>query len=596
MFHSKTKTIMKRNIISIIASVLFTVSGCTNLDIPPINIVTDNDIFASETGITSYMARLYSDVYIEAMEDNINLFTGEAIKVNYDLAGGMTNNVTGTTGEYWNYGHIRNVNYFLQEFPGYSSAFSKDKTDTWTGEAYFIRAFTYFAMVMRYGGIPIVDKVLNYPEQSIEELKAPRDKEFDCYKFVLEDLDKAIGLLPAASPAQGRVNRYIAYGLKARVALHVASIAKYGSIQLDGILGVPADQASAYYQMAWDAAKKTEEGGYILYNDGSGNLAASYTKIYLDRSSKETMFARYFVDPGSTHAYDQMVIPRQLYYGGYSSNCAPTLDLIEMFDDIDGNPFVLNSGTDNDPVYYADRMDIFEKAEPRLKGGIIFPGDMFKGEVIDVRKGIVPEGNPITDFLSTASQTETYRGMTIQGASGIGFLEATHSGFYIRKYLDPDLPRPNLTRATTPNINMRYAEMLLIRAEAGVELNSLGDASKMEDAAACIQLIRDRAGAKKRYAASDLTIDLVRKERRMELYCENKTFYDLKRWRLFDKEVANRQWRVLWPIFVWDQQKYYMKKDLYSEFTFTFNPTHYYLQIPTSEIQRNDLLIQNPGY
>jgi hypothetical protein len=130
-----------------------------------------------------------------------------------------------------------------------------------------------------------------------------------------------------------------------------------------------------------------------------------------------------------------------------------------------------------------------------------------------------------------------------------------------------------------------------------VELNSLGDASKMEDAVACMQLIRDRAGAFKKYTSpAELTIDAVRRERRMELFYESKTFWDLKRWRIFDKEFFNREWKVLWPIFVWDEQKYYMKKSTLTSARVTFNPTYYYSQIPTGEIATNPLLEQNPGY
>jgi hypothetical protein len=129
-----------------------------------------------------------------------------------------------------------------------------------------------------------------------------------------------------------------------------------------------------------------------------------------------------------------------------------------------------------------------------------------------------------------------------------------------------------------------------------MELQSFGEGSKVEDAAACIKAIRERAGAKKVYSASELTIDLVRKERRMELFYENKTFWDLKRWRTFDKEFSNREMRVLWPIYVWDEKKYYFKKTVFDAFRYTFQPILYYQKVPAGEIQKNTLLVQNPGY
>jgi hypothetical protein len=580
--------------------------ACNDLDIPPLNIITDSDIFPSETGVKSYIMRIYADAPISIIPASIynspfltGLYycTGEAVGTsapNGESPGGGKS-------AYWNYTHIRNINNFLQELPKYADRHQKEKTDTWLGEAYFHRAFAYFAMTRSYGGVPIVDKVLNYPEQSIEELMAPRNTESECYKFIIEDLDKAISLLPTSNE-KGRVNRYIAYGMKARIALHAASVAKYGTMQLDGLLGIPAGEAQAYFQLAWDAAKATEAGGYALYNDGSGDLAASFVKIFIDTDSKETMFAKYYVYPDYYHDFEQKGIPAGFgsSTGGYTSWINPTLDFVEMFDDIDGNPFILNSGTDANPVLYEKRVDIFAKAEPRLRGSVIFPGDEFKGIEIDVRKGIIPEGGTMEDMLITTSG-EAYTGtnipgtMNIQGNSGIGYAESTKSGFYLRKLLNPNTPMDMILYTTTPFINMRYAEMLLIRAEAGMELKAFGDGSKVDDAVACMQLVRDRAGAKNRYTATDLTLELVRKERRMEFLCENITYWDLKRWRTYDKEFTNKTLQVLWPVFVWDEQKYYMKKSTTSQ-PISFLPMHYYAAIGAGEIQTNPLLVQNPGY
>lgn len=596
----------------IIKILMFVVScfwcACNDLDVSPMNIVKDSDVFSTESGVMSYMARLYSDLPlgVVADENTINHFTGESATCNYSWIGTITNSI----GSYWNYTHVRNVNYFLQELPGFSASFTEDKVNTWLGEAYFIRAYTYFSMVQCYGGIPIVKEVINYNGQSMEELRAPRDKEEDCYNFILSDLDEAIRLLPETNQI-GRVNKYVGYGLKARVALWAASISKYGNMQLDGILGVSADKAKLYYQMAYDAAMETSRGGYELYNDGSGDLANNYTKIILDKSSKENMLVKLFQYPNNGHSIDRDFIPWQIRGPqGYSGRANPTLDFVEMFDDIDGNPFVLNTGTDDTPVLYSDRMDIFAKAEPRLKALVIFPGDEFKGEVIDVKKGIIPAGGSVGDLISTASFTDTYQGMNIQGASGLGGGETTVTGFYMRKWLDPNLTQENVIggKSETSLINMRYAEMLLIRAEAAVELNSLGDNSKISDAVECMRLVRERAGAKKVYTASDLinTEDptgiypkgtyLVRKEWKMEFFFECKTYWNMRRWRTYDKEVANRQWNALWPIYVWDEQKYYMKRTKYTNYTFNFIPTYYYMPIKGSEIQTNPLLVQNPGY
>jgi len=583
---------------------IFAISfSCNTLDVPPMNIVGDEEAFSSESGITAYMARLYWDLPIEDFNSNSSSIKGSPENNTHDLTGETMkcdprrSDLGGSEFPYWDYAPIRNMNYFLQEFPKYAGNYTKAKIDAFTGEVYFLRAYHYFAMVKRYGGIPIVKVVLNYPEQSIEELKAPRNKEVDCINFIISDLDEAIKLLPSTSLASGRTNKNIAYGMKARVALYAASVAKYGTIQLDGILGIPAGQATSYFQMAYDAAKAVD-GKYSLYNKG-GDLANNFSNIFLDQSSTENMFVKYYKFPDYAHSWELFIIPWQIRGAqNYSGRANPTLDFIEMFDDTDGNPFILKTGTDAAPIYYADRMELFAKAEPRLKGVVIFPGDQYKGDIIDVRKGIVKAGDPITTITSTNSFSDKYNNMTIQGASGMGYNECTYTGFYIRKWLNPSIPRSLVAGSTTetPWIEMRYAEMLLIRAEAAVELKSLGDASKIDDAVNSLKAIRERAGAKKVYTAADLTIDLVRKERKMELFFENKIFWDMKRWRTFDLEFSSREIKILWPVFVWDQQKYYMKKTVFSDWKYTFQKFRYYEQIPNAEIQKNSLIVQNPGY
>jgi len=593
-----------KNFIWISGVVITAFLACNDLDVPPINIVGDKEAFTSESGITAYMARLYRDLPVEDFMANNSGFWSSPEGTNHDYTDETMNpnprraNLDGANFACWDYAPVRNMNYFLQEFSNYADAFPESSVNAWLGEIYFLRAYHYFAMVKRYGGVPIVKEVVNYTGQSMDELKKPRDKEVDCINFILSDLDEAIRLLPDASLAAGRANRYIAYGMKARVALYAASIAKYGNIQLDGILGIPASQAQAFFQMAYNAALETAKGGYELYNKG-GDLATNYSNVFLDQSSPENMFVKYYKYPDFAHSFELFMIPWQIRgAANYSSRGNPTVDFIERFDDIDGNPFILDTGTDDNPKLYADRMELFAKAEPRLKGIIIFPGDEYKETLIDVRKGIVEAGKAITDVTSTDSFTDEYNGMTIQGASGMGYNETTSTGFYLRKWLDPSIPRSEVTfnRTETPWIEMRYAEMLLTRAEAAVELQTYGDASKIDDAVACMKAIRERAGAKKVYSASDLTVDLVRKERRMELFWESKTFWDLKRWRIFDKEFSNREMKVLWPVYVWDQKKYYMKKTVFSEFRYTFQPILYYQKVPDTEIQKNTLLVQNPGY
>jgi DNA-binding cell septation regulator SpoVG len=91
-------------------------------------------------------------------------------------------------------------------------------------------------MVKRYGGVPLVTKPLDYQlGADTEEFALPRAKEKEVYDLIARDLDEAIPLLKA-NAGRGRINKYTAYALKSRAMLYAASIAQFGSVQLDGLV------------------------------------------------------------------------------------------------------------------------------------------------------------------------------------------------------------------------------------------------------------------------------------------------------------------------------------------------------------------------
>ncbi len=98
------------------------------------------------------------------------------------------------------------------------------------------------------------------------------------------------------------------------------------------------------------------------------------------KAVRRICWLNFFQYPNNGHSIDRDFIPWQIRGPqGYSGRANPTLDFVEMFDDIDGNPFVLNTGTDDTPVLYSDRMDIFAKSRTTLESIGYFSGDEFKG-------------------------------------------------------------------------------------------------------------------------------------------------------------------------------------------------------------------------
>jgi SusD family. len=643
------KTLRYQTLILSLA-LLLTVPACTKLDVPPMNIVQDDDIFGSANGIASYMARMYGQLPIEDFRytprrgfnhfwiiDPFPTITGEALSANQGSAE--------TEAEYyWEdaYRLIRDINYFIQTLPTYmeSSRFSQDEVNGWLGEAYFMRGVTYFALAKRYGGVPIVNEVLNFPEQPIEQLQVPRSSEEATYDQIAADFDQAWELLPEQNQ-MGRANRYAAAGFKSRAMLFAGSIAKYNEITLFDhenrqLCGIPSERATAYFKLAYDAAKLLE-GHYSLYRNRweAGNKEAqyqNYVDLFFDAASPENIFVKEYGYPESVHGYDVYNIPYQFQVAGYSSSVNPTLDFVELFD---GLPKKSNGRID---VYddagkyrlYERQMDFFADAEPRLRATVIFPGDQFKNEAVEIWRGIYTgdvaggidplqaEGSRTTYENSSAASRLVTSAVPQQtphqlpdgtlmnpaGRSGrfYNFAAPALTGFSVRKWLNPDMPAELVVenRSDQTWIELRYAEVLLNRAEAAYELSLAGEGGVdyVSDAYECIRQIQERAGATVLSSPSELTsIDIIRNERRKELSFENKTWWDLKRWRIMDDEQNGRTYRVLMSFYA-EQAGRWFFDDRFEERNsiFTFDTRWYYQQIDPEELTKSPNLVQNPGY
>ncbi len=626
-------------------------SGCKpDLDVPPTNIISDADVFASVAGIESYMARIYSQTPIEDFKWNPSTgfktffngstatFTGEAIS--RDQAGGIEGF------NYWAdaYILIKDCNYFMETLPKYAANFGDAQIKGWMGEARFIRAFTYFALVKRYGGVPIVDHVLTEPGQAIEEVagniesfKIPRASEQAVYDFIGADLDFAWANM-AETNRNGRANKYAAAALKSRTMLFAGSIAKYNTNNLTAngvqVCGIPQNKANDYFKAAYDAAGLLN-GKYQLYKNSWSATdrvaqANNFAQLFLDGGSKENIFIRMYKYPDAVHWWDYNNVTRQLWNNGGAAQTNPTLGFVEMFEGMPKNPDGTFQTTDASGNYilYDNLNDPFKNAEPRFRGTVLSPGDVFKGVTTDLRRGIytgpvgagiprlLPVGStapyPTTNFIQQAGPEITTAFVTLpngtrlnaSGASGfytnINGVASNISGFSIRKYLDPNKAAADIgnNRSDQSWIEIRYAEVLLNKAEAAYELFTAGQGANYQtDALDNVNAIRERAGATLATLATLTSVDTIRKERRKELAFENKTWWDLRRWRIIDKEQNNTRWRILNAIFAFQALKYFFDDRPDERNTvFTFDPRWYYQRIPDAVIAKSATIVQNPGY
>ncbi|MXV17235.1 RagB/SusD family nutrient uptake outer membrane protein [Hufsiella ginkgonis] len=678
---------MKHSIIKL-ASVAFLVMGayaCKKLDVAPPNILTDEVVLSTPEGIKAYMASLYGRLPIEDFKysatdntfgyrgfntwntiNSLSVNTGENANRN---SGGFQNPAQG----WWSDGYsvIRYANNLIEQLPK-QPALTPANVKRWVGEAYFMRAYTYFALAKRYGGVPLVKNMQQYTGSNGDQLFVQRSSEDESFDLIRADLDSAINRLGETSENPGRANKYVAAAFKSRAMLYAGSVARYGiPVSVNGVMvnGIPAAKANDYFKEAYTAAKMLE-GKYSLYMkswSATDKTAAAnnFANLFLDAGSPENIFTKGYSFPDAVHSWDHLYNPTHMTQSGGDRYC-PTLDFVEMFDGLNKNAKgqLVTTNASGAYLVYNSAAEAFSNAEPRLRGSVLFSGSKHKGATVDIRRGIFVEtidpATPVQKFFpdesklaystlafykdnvkesaqANASGQTVYKlsnGVQLypSGLDGVSSAKgyASVTGFQGRKYLLPDLAisNTNIHQSTQPWIELRYAEVLLNRAEAALELfqnngTVPGAADLQQDAFECMNLVRNRAGAQLLASKADLSSgaaltlaaggyavapnraqQLIRVERKKELAMENKTYWDLKRWRTFDQEVNARIWRVCMPflfakgataVAADDVQGKWALDCRYDErgSAFTFPVRNYYEPIPGTEITKG--LYGNPG-
>ena len=661
---------MKAYKIIILLSVMtFGAWACNNLDLEPKGILDESTLFGSEFGVKKYFSGLYNNMPIEDFlykatdEGGVGYGTSnsrnsrnnwwEALKsygsTSCAETAGRHGNLSGAWG-YWPYGDIRNINVFIAGFPDYKDKFTEERFEELMAEAYFIRAFYYFGLVKRYGGVPIVKDVLD-PTADPESLKQPRDTEYDCWKFIQSDLQYAMEHGSKDKTNTQRGNAYSAAALMAKAMLYAASVAKYnqytgitGEATDLGLMGMDPSEAREFYQAAYDACKFLKEAGFRLHTGGDKEKA--YTEVFIeDLSGEEDIFTKHYgiegqVAPSHTqlyHSYDGMVLPKGTKLAqGVGAAIQPTWELISLYE--------MPAITDENglPVRFNDITDIWKSGEmeARCRANFFFPGmtESLSGTVIDLQTGLYksypgtakdgcPETNVETDYTkqyriraSSLGKYENIDGVSykVSGvfgySTGNGDEDASYMGTFIRKYVDynADPSTRNLNKSWHPYKVFRYGEVLVNWAEAAYELGlETGSDALKREAIEHVNEIRERAGAHPyEYVASpedvgeekygfpvDENLQFIRDERKRELCIENQSDWDERRWRVAHSLYNNFMVHTLSSYYVVNEGKYIFLNEA-NPFgrELTYDKRWYYEQIPGGEINKNDKLIRNDGY
>lgn len=661
---------MKKNILSIFSlCALMGLSGCNAfLELEPLDKVSPEQLLETEGGVKALLANIYTMIPMEDFNYRPNAGFNQrgydGVNETTNLAF-LTDEATRSDGgvgigyegfNYWPYGDIRQVNIFMQNVEKAKEAgtISVADADRMTGEAHFARAYMYYGLVKRYGGVPLIDKVQDddYADGGPGAVAVPRSTELDTWKFVLNECTLAAATLPDATSGSDlyRVTKWAAYALKSRVALHAASVAKYWN--LAPLAGEAVTQklvggmtsADAFYKECIEASKfLIENSGKSLYKPAPATVkeaASNFQALFLNDQNEEVIFSKAYLN-GTTntnqgHSYAQFNIlpqvnPGALKYGRFN----PMLEIVDLFEDYtddgtgksakivtrtDGNEdaYIPNFHNMNNAsvvntlmsvpfVKYNDLYEPFANKDARLLASVVVPGSSYAGTEIIIQGGFIKDNNSYVAYSNESTQKNgtTYYALGAEGEtmfSGFNNVNSgedanwTATGFGVRKYMpEGESMSPDRLSSTTSYIDMRLAEVYLNYAEAVVENGSgLGDKELAEN---YLNALRRRAGHTDRIS---LTLENVLKERRVEMAFEGKRFWDMNRRREFHTEFSNNRIRKALvpmldlrgaePKYVFARVNYFGDETRGGR---TFQNINYYRGIPN--IATNGL-VQNPGH
>lgn len=636
---------MKRNtFLLIIAVILFVINGCRNdiLNLEPLDKISSETMLANEEGVRVFLANLYYQAPFEDFTYNrIGFHTGlvNTVGIHPDAQCGNAVNsefnhlVDGTNFGWWDAGYKfnRDVNLLLKTIPAITTLDDNVKNEL-LSEAHFLRAFGYYALAKRYGGVPVISDYQEYTSD-VDSLKVPRSTEKDTWDFVMSECDEAVKYLPSKRSGNDarRATKWAAYALKSRAALHAASIAKYwnkvplsGDAVSLGLVGLDASLADHYYELCIEASKAIMDGGaHGLYmpnpnsvDEAVNNLLALFQDPNI--APEEAILVYGYGKPGTGHATDFWYNPNQTADGApHPGRMNPTLDIVDTYESYtdpgkrapiittaDGHIGDYNGFDPNKNYLHFDTpYDIFKDKDARLWSTIILPGTGWKGQTIRIQAGYVePDGTPVIEADKASIEVggvtyHTFGADAWKEYSGFDqqhLAEMTRTGFSFKKFLSPTTVSGNnaLGYSTQDWMEFRYAEILLNYAESVVE-SGYSENGAQQTANTALNATRHRAGHK---ADIPLTIENVQRERRVELAFENKRWWDLIRRREFHEVFNNNIQTALCPVLdlrVSPPKYIFVRKYIIREVPLTFPTYMYYSPIPG--IGSNDL-VQNPNY
>lgn len=426
----------------------------------------------------------------------------------------------------------------------------------WKSEARFLRAYFYFELVKRYGGVPLLgDKVYTLNDN----IALPRNSFADCIKYIVSECDAIKDTLlavpiPSPNANYGRATKGAALALKARVLLYAASpLFNGGNIDPANPLTGYTDYNINRWAQATAAAKDVMDmNAYSLIN---------FKDVFLTQNNAEVIFIR---QGDNGNAVESANGPVGFPGANGLGRTSPTQDLVDSYPMSNGLPII-------DPASGYDANNPYANRDPRLSYTVLYNG---------------------AQWLNT--QLQTYEG----GQSKPNLSQQqTLTSYYARKFMGNFESTNSYGTHSEDWVIFHYAEILLNYAEAENETVT----TPGSDVYNAIIALRQRAGIaagtdgmyglKPNLSQAEMRT-IIQNERRIELAFEESRFFDIRRWKIAET-VMNQPLRGEMIIRSGNSYTYNTVNVLTTKFTAS---KMYLYPIPYDEVLKNPNMKQNPGW
>ncbi len=592
---------MKYSKILILILTLTAIISCENpLDKQPLGIISENVTWESESLINLYVANLYarSEFYPGGagnQGDDVGPLVMNSCAAGYCRTFGpwptgyaftqglFTDQGTGGNGvmEYWKWDLIRDINVAIDKFEGTDTdGLAADYRNSKLGELHFLRAWVYFQMVMRYGGVPIILEPQSL-DTSVDELSKPRSSEAAVYDLIAEECNQAEQLLQGKPMIYGQATSWAALALKSRAMMYAGSVGTFGTIQMEGLLGI--SDANKYWTMSYNASRKIiSEGKFSLYGVGSSNPEQAYYDLFTRAErNNETILAEVFEGEGSkAEDWERWCAPA-LVNGTTFMNTF--LETFEMYENTDGTPGALDRSTLKAGVFH-NLTDMLSKKDPRCRANIFLPECTYMGKTVYMHEGMYVDGKYYTSNIA---------GIDVPAKGPDRDIQRT--GFFNKKRSNEDFDVNSVfDLGGTDYMIFRLGEIYLNLAEAAFALN------KPTEALEALNMVRRRVNMPDK---KTISWSVIQNERKVELCFENQHYWDLRRWRTAEHELDSKYIKftgVKW-------RKDYSHPGMYEIIHLTtgnatdawarhFEANNYYFPIGLARRLKSPALLENPGY